>query len=123
MRVWHLAHGSEGYVIVSYRTPRWALIVERVYGWLDWATGERLSGARLGEWAWRLPLGRPRRDPESPDLLLNSLGSRLFDLFQWACSRSHANLSDEVWIPVTVDQARVIDPDFVAGYEAMWETA
>lgn len=87
MRRWTVWHSAEGFGIKLTEQPTWAVALEHGWDRLCGATGGRLGGHGLGEWAWRLPLGRPvwdRTDPDEP-WLTNSLAASLNNVEQWVC--------------------------------------
>jgi len=120
-RRWLVGHRREGYLVATYRVPVWTIIIESVWLQLCGVTGDRLCGAGLGEWAWKLPLGRAHWDHTLSDepWLMNSLAVRLNNIEQWICSWESRLRRDEVELPLTLDQARLIDPDFVTSHETL----
>lgn len=61
-RLAHISHSSDGYALVVVEVPLWAVVVQDASHWLCHLTGDRLCGANLPEWMWKLGVGHDARD-------------------------------------------------------------
>lgn len=120
---WHVSHSNKGEVLHVYNYDAKAVVAEAVelsaFTLCHWSGG-RLFGHGLGEWAWRVPVGRPVYDSE--DLgergrpwLVNSLASRLFDAETALCrwSGKYADACKVAEVPISSEQARILSPDLM----------
>ena len=121
MRVWNISYGQNGYSLVLEDVKPWAMALERGFERLCDLTGGRAGGHGLGDWAWKVPLGRPKYDLSDPDepWLENSLASALMDLENWTFNfgfkhgteRFLWKKDERIWL--THERAVAIDPSFV----------
>src|SRR4051794_9907502 len=91
MKKWSVANGKDGFFVHLEEAPAWAYAVEWLYTTLDRASFCTLCGTRLGEWVWKVPVGRPKYEVEEDDerYLTNSIGGKLYDLTNWALNTAH----------------------------------
>lgn len=116
MQRWNMSAGKDGYAIVLEDVKFWAYALETGFERLCDLSGGRLGGHNLGDWAWKVPVGRSKWDLSEPDdpWLINSLAGRLADLENWTFNVGwKRGTKTYPSIPLTHDQATAIHPDFV----------
>lgn len=121
MKSWYLSHGKDGWLVTTYEVSAWRMVAERVGEWSTHHVFGGLVCCRIPAWAYRVPLGRPVRDDDG--WLDNSLGYALFCAGQrlHSLGSTWRHSTNVIRHPVTVEQARGIDAEFVADIEDMFE--
>ena len=87
MRTWQVLHTQVGAVAELLEVSWWAWAVSEGADRLCGHTGHVLCGDHMPQCFWRIPLGRPEYEAPDEDgarWLVNSLGSRLHDLYSRA---------------------------------------
>lgn len=120
-KTWILSASRDGWAVHVREEPRWAQLAEAAWDRLCWLTRGWVGGHNLPDVLWRITVGRPRWDRDDPDgpRLENSLAGKLFDLEQWAMSRTHHHGRELAVIPVDETVARQVQPDFVQEWTEM----
>lgn len=115
IRKWNLSSGKAGFKIHTYEVPRHAAILEAVFDHLCWLTSGWLGGHGMPGKFWEIPVGRAVRDEEG--FLENSLAGKFYDLENAVYQYSFRKEANHVRVDITSEQARAIDPKFVADME------
>ena len=119
MRTWHMSHGKDGWAVTAYEVPAWRHTLEQIGQWSSHHVFGGLFCCRIPKWAGNVPVGRPVRGRDgsvdnSLDYAMWRFGQRLFNLGEvW---RRTTNRTQS---PITVEQARAIDPGWVAEVERL----
>ena len=123
-RRWSVSYSRDGSDVILYNLDRraraWAA-AEAFANLLCGLTNGRLFGHGLGEWAWRIPVGRARWDRTDPGdpWLENSLAGCLMDMENAVLYRSgDAQERCRVGtLPIDTDALLRLAPDFAFLFE------
>jgi hypothetical protein len=121
VRIWNISAGNDGYSLVLEDVKPCAVFTDWAWDRVCGLTGGRLGGHNLGNWAWKLPLGKPdydRSDPDDP-WLTNSLAGGLMDLENWVFKVGYGSEHIVDRVPLTHDQAMKISPQFTAEFDSL----
>lgn len=117
-RNWSVSHHKDGDHVHIYeyrlRTKLLTLLEEAVETVDAKVTRHWLCASGLPEAFWKIPVGRAQYDPEDPDFLENSVGSKVYDLYnRFSGFVYRAQKQDEVAsIPITQEQLLELVPDW-----------
>lgn len=86
LKRWNVSHGRDGFKVDLYESEWWVLIAERFSDVVTAVTFHRIC-CKQPEWTWKVPIGRPKYDYNTPledgsPWLENSLGGVLWGLGQ-----------------------------------------
>lgn len=116
MQHWQVTHSSDGFAVELVEVPLWALATSHFVDALDGHLGHVLCGQGAPDWAWHVPVGWPVYDPDDEidgkPWLVNSLASKVGDLWNWAMGTDYRNRREVHRFAVTEEEARLLGWDW-----------
>lgn len=124
MNTWQLSHGLDdnkqpGYSIHAVKEPAWVGPVQNFFGFIFGVLTRHIFCCRCPEWAWKVPLGKPKRDEDG--YLDNSLAGWLWDKSTGLMAVGWRKQKTVLRLPITHEQAAEIDAQFVKDCDSIWE--
>lgn len=118
MRYWVVSYSMKGgYELLMYDSyPAWKRALTVVWDFLCNLTRGWLGGHGLPEAFWEIPLGIPRFDVDQGGrFLVNSFAWKMCELESWVLNKLDVKDDKNLLgsIPITMEQAQLLAPDFV----------